>query len=495
MKKNNLLLNVALALSLSATLGLSCAHAEAEGGGDKGNGGNTLNKQLLDLVTNARCDRWVKGADFMKENSHIEKTLSALSKMHWPLAASIRSRIEALDFCMTGQLRIIDLEKRCEGRAPVTMYTHGRVQAAARIDTDVYVDSTVFKSMRTDKDRAYLLIHEAGHDFFPRCSDMRTFRLHTFVKNIEKVESGVIKSREDFIFQMEKNGIDMNFSSSGLDSLRPAIDFLRLDYPAKRKLVLSGAKDLFFMTDKNEKDAATDFCAKDSFSEVCEYTVKRLMAEPANVLRSALVTLDTAVVSTLLNVQLANSLGARAISGAVTTDLNLSETSIQAVIQSAAMKNIMKAFMNMDDKGPVVQASRLYYPATMNHLFADLDKQAIYRASRVAENSEFAPTTKALVAVWSVLLAKDKEEALKNVSYGNPNVITGLSLLGYDAKLKAKAVFEDDYTLSSQSSVRLMQTVFAKIKVSLVQSGIQVEKINQFFSKFNESDLAYKIQE
>jgi hypothetical protein len=496
MKKNNPILNVALALSLSTALGLSCAQA-GEGGGDKGNGGSTVNKQLLDLITNARCDRWVSGSDLMKENRHIEITFSALSKTHWPLATLLRSRIELLDFCMTGPLRLVGLEKKCEGRAPVTMYVKNREQVAVRFESDVYVDQGIFKAMPSEKERAYLMIHEAAHDFFPQCSDMRTFRLHTFVKNIEKLESGVIKTREDFIFQMEKNGIEMNFSSDGLDSLRTAIEFMRLDYSAQRKMILAGQKDLFLNSSQSVEYLKTQYCTQSGYNNICSYTIERLVKEPSKVLNLAFQGSDNSVIKSLLNVQLVDGeLGARALSNALDAKTSANEQSLQFVIQSKVMSDVLSSLSQMSDKDAVVKNSRLYFSSEMNSLFNGLSDQPIYRASRTAESQSLAAKAQALVAVWGAYLKISPNSlALKSISSGNVALIQGLSLVGFNVKLKAKAVLDDDYTLSSSASVRTLQTFFAKAKGTMIQSGVSTDNINQFFNQFSESDLGYKIQE
>jgi hypothetical protein len=229
----------AIVLTLLATSNQAAFASGARGGGET----IDLNGHpvLLELVNDNRYTcQWFSGVDLLKEPKYqaaaqaMENAIAALAKLDWYFARDLRMDIEELDFCLTGALKKLP-PKYDDVIAP---YHNDKSQIAIRINRDVYLDSKQFDSALTDT-QAYLLIHEAMHSYLWWRTDQRSLKLRSMVKTIHNVEAGVITTRANLHFQMEKNDISFPRWTDKLDAHRDYIEFFLLSPEQRRLAVLA----------------------------------------------------------------------------------------------------------------------------------------------------------------------------------------------------------------------------------------------------------------
>jgi hypothetical protein len=225
MKKNLAVIGVICAISGLSYMG----QAHASGSGVRG-GGQIVdvdtNPQLADLVTKAVCDEWVTGEDLVKAHPAFESEIIApLQVLDWYFADAILNEARNLRFCMTGPLYTI---APVDWGVPVLPPDQSQVrQIAYRINDEVYMDEALFDAPNmSERTRAYVLLHEAMHSFFPMDVVGRQLKLRTMVKDISKVESGEIKTRRAIHDEMTNNDVDFPLTVTLLDPSRAQIEFL-----------------------------------------------------------------------------------------------------------------------------------------------------------------------------------------------------------------------------------------------------------------------------
>ena len=215
-------------------------------GGKTGPAGN-----VLDIISTMRCNRWVKGSEYLAKNSVLQQTLKKVEDLHWLTALQIKREIEKLAICETGRLVSIPASNSCEGFIPVATYKHEAVstkQAAIRIGYEVYLDKAHYDYVGSlpdgERKNAELIMHEAAHSFYKDCEKMRTMKLYGFSHTLSKVRDGLITNRADLLFQLQRNGFETVSNIESIDKYKDAIKFSLSSPEVQRSELLRSAQSL-----------------------------------------------------------------------------------------------------------------------------------------------------------------------------------------------------------------------------------------------------------
>ena len=211
-----------------AMLGLAAAAYAREGSGVRG-GGQIVDvnstPELMDLATNAVCD-WQPGSDVVAAHSSFQQhVIDPLGKLDWYFADDLLNEARTLRFCFTGPLyRVTPSDPNSPVLPPDQKDAR---QIGYRLNETIYIDSALFNDPKmSEYQRAYVILHEVIHSYFPMDLQDRQLKLRSMVKAISSVDSGTIATRKDLYFQMHQNEVAFPTVADALDPYRAQIEYL-----------------------------------------------------------------------------------------------------------------------------------------------------------------------------------------------------------------------------------------------------------------------------
>ena len=213
--------------AVAALIGLS-ALAHADGSGVRG-GGQVVDVDstpaLVDLVGKAVCD-WQPGSQVVTEHpSFMSEVIKPLARLDWYFADDLLTEAQSLRFCFTGPLyRVLPSDPGSPVKPP---NQQGVRQIGYRLNDTIYIDADLFNDPKmTEYTRAYVILHEVIHTYFPMDLQDRQLKLRSMVKAIGTIESGKITTRDQLYFQMRSNEIAFPTHTDQLDAYREPIEYL-----------------------------------------------------------------------------------------------------------------------------------------------------------------------------------------------------------------------------------------------------------------------------
>lgn len=230
-------------VALLATQNLSLA---ASGGGSDGTrgGGETVfvngKERLRDLVDPSVCeDR--SGAELRAENPEIDRILDKVAKLDWYFAVGLRWSINRLDLCFTE--RLIRL-RNWDYDSVIAYEPYPKSQAAIRFiySSDVYVDRSLYNKLSVE-DQAFLVIHEAMHDFIPLEVLHRNEDVRAVVKALAQVANGRLNTLSKLYRVFDRNFVVYPRTQEALTAQRAAIEFA-LGSSLDRSALIAKTSDL-----------------------------------------------------------------------------------------------------------------------------------------------------------------------------------------------------------------------------------------------------------
>ncbi|MBL7716504.1 MAG: hypothetical protein JNL01_13650 [Bdellovibrionales bacterium] len=197
------------AFALLLMISNSWAQIPAEGGSSTIGGGGDLipnpkpvgGYELRDLVDPSTCN-WVSGKDFVEKSVEFQSILSALDRLHWFFALSVKKEAARLSYC------IAKLKLR---GSPDDLFNDdqlGAIRVAYRMGNSVFLDQDLFENQISDRSRAWVVLHETLHSYLPMSVLARPAKHRNAVALIHQAELGNLDS-VTFLDQMQKNDFEI----------------------------------------------------------------------------------------------------------------------------------------------------------------------------------------------------------------------------------------------------------------------------------------------
>lgn len=175
-------------------------HSTEGGSGSVGGGGEAVvvgnEISLRDLRDRSTC-RWQTGDQFARAIPGYSQWLAQIAQSNLLFAIRLSWESEQVRFCMTA----VPLRRVRTDDVPTTVYyVEDRrrlptLQAAVRIDNEIYVDSTVYERLST-RSRRFLCVHEFLHSFIPMDTPRRNTKLRSMVASLAHFSEGRMTAEE-----------------------------------------------------------------------------------------------------------------------------------------------------------------------------------------------------------------------------------------------------------------------------------------------------------
>ncbi len=211
------------------------------------------------------------------ENPQVKVILQKIANVDWYFANVMEREIKKLDWCITGKLIKVNTEDRDSISTPVTQNAE---QVAIRMleSTEVYLDDSLFSTL-SDNSKAFLILHETLHSLLNIDETLRNKKLRSTVKTLNRITTGEIKTRKDFYFQIQKNGIKYPALTGAVDPIKNYILFVFGDDSTRAEVLAKAGNINSLVPSENEFKQALLGLTEEDAKTVQKVTAMNLIDE------------------------------------------------------------------------------------------------------------------------------------------------------------------------------------------------------------------------